>query len=177
MPIRLVRILAILLSIAPLAAFRMPAADEAREKLVYDVRGAFVTAPAEVPQGLVLATDMLVDASIRATVRSTMVPRTIISVRIEETSEVAFLIGSRHLARVTVKAISVATGDAVAEGTFTASVFLLSQDDPDRQLAKDIADRIATAFRLSVGSPAALASASRRDVSPGGPHASADGHP
>ena len=65
-------------------AFRMPAASESPENLLYDVRGAFVTARPTVPQEQVITTDMLVDEAVRATVRKTMLPRSIISVGIDQ---------------------------------------------------------------------------------------------
>ncbi|WP_117191077.1 hypothetical protein [Rhizobium terrae] len=154
------RFVLILLAVLPLTAFRMPAGNEAREKLLYDVRGAFVTARPTVPQGLVIATDMLVDEAIRSTVRKTMLPRTIISVRIEETSHMPLMIGSRHEARVTVKAISVSTGEPIAEGTFRTSLFLLDGGEADKALAERIADRITSEFRLDgQGGRPAIASA------------------
>jgi hypothetical protein len=149
----------LLLVAFPLTAFRMPSADEARDNLLYDVRGAFVTARPNVPQGLVIATDMLVDEAIRATVRSTILPRTIIAVRIDETSQVPLVVGSRHEAKVTVQAISVASGDPIAEGSFRTSIFLIHGEEADKALAEQIADKIAGEFRLKGGGRPALASA------------------
>ncbi|AXV15623.1 hypothetical protein CYG48_07900 [Neorhizobium sp. SOG26] len=136
------------LTVLPLMAFRMPAASESLESLLYDVRGVFVTARPTVPQELVIATDMLVDEAVRATVRKTMLPRTIISVRIDQISRLPLMIGSRHEAKVTVKVIAVASGDPIAEGSFKTSVFLLDNAGADRALAQRIADRITTEFRL-----------------------------
>ncbi|MFB9953222.1 hypothetical protein ACFFP0_30670 [Rhizobium puerariae] len=146
------RLALIVLTTLPLMAFRMPAAEEVREKLLYDVRGAFVTARPSVSQGLVIATDMLVDEAIRSTVRSTMLPRTIISVRIDETSQTPLIVGSRHGAKVTVKVISLASGEPIAEGAFKASIFLLDGGEANKELAEEIADRIAGEFRLN-GAP------------------------
>lgn len=145
---RLVSVIFVLLAAMSLMSFRMPMGDDAAEKLLYDVRGAFVTARPTVPQGLVIATDMLVDEAIRSTVRSVMLPRTILSVRIEETSHTPLLIGARHEAKVTVKAISVSSGEPIAQGTFKASLFLINKGDGHRELAERIADKIASEFRL-----------------------------
>ncbi|MBP1846792.1 hypothetical protein J2046_005070 [Rhizobium petrolearium] len=149
----------IVLTALPLMAFRMPAENERREKLLYDVRGAFVTARPDVPQGLVIATDMLIDEAIRATVRSIILPRTIITVRIDTASHVPLLIGSRHEARVTVRAISVASGEPIAEGSFKTSIFLLDTKEADKELAGRIAERIAGEFKLDGGQRPAIASA------------------
>jgi len=156
---RVFRLAFILLAALPLTAFRMPDANETREKLLYDVRGAFVTARPDVPKELVIATDMLVDEAIRATVRSTMLPRTIIAVRIDKASHMPFLIGSRHEATVTVQAISVSSGEPIAEGTFKTSIFLLNGQEADRELAGRIADRIAGEFRLDGQHRPAIANA------------------
>jgi hypothetical protein len=149
----------IVLAVLPLMAFRMPSATESREELLYDVRGAFVTAKPAVPQGLVIATDLLVDEAVRATVRKTMLPRTIISVRIDQISQMPLMIGSRHEAKVTVKVIAVASGDPVAEGSFTASVFLLDSAKADLALAEKVADGITSEFRLDGKKRPVIASA------------------
>lgn len=156
---RVFRLAFIVLAALPLMAFRMPDSGEAREKLLYDVRGAFVTARPGVPRALVIATDMLVDEAIRATVRATMLPRTIIAVRIDRASHMPLLIGSRHEATVTVQAISVSSGEPIAEGTFKTSVFLLDAEAADRQLAERITDRIAGEFRLDGPRRPAIANA------------------
>jgi hypothetical protein len=156
---RVFRLALIILTAMPLAAFRMPVSSNARETLLYDVRGAFVTARPNVPQGLVIATDMLVDEAIRLTTRAAMLPRTIISVRIENAVHIPLLIGTRHEAKVTVQAISVGSGEPVAVGSFQASVFLFGNEDAEKALAEKIADRIATEFRLNGGRPSTIASA------------------
>ncbi|MGK6316826.1 hypothetical protein [Neorhizobium sp. DT-125] len=156
---RVFRLAFIVLTALPLTAFRMPEADAVREKLLYDVRGAFVTARPDVPRELVIATDMLVDEAIRATVRTTVLPRTIIAVRIDRASHMPLLIGSRHEVTVTVQAISVSSGEPIAEGTFRTSIFLLDAAEADRQLAEGIADRIAGEFRLDGQRRPAIASA------------------
>jgi hypothetical protein len=156
---RLSRFALIVLTALPLTAFRMPAGHEKREQLLYDVRGAFVTARGNVPQGLVIATDMLVDEAIRGTTRASMLPRTIIAIRIEKASRIPQLIGSRHEAKVTVQVISVSSGEAIAEGGFETSVFLLEAGEADTVLAGKIADRIAQEFRLKGDGRPAIASA------------------
>ena len=156
---RSLRTALILFFVLPLAAFRMPSSDQNRQGLVYDVRGAFVTAKPDVPQVLVTEVDGLVDVAIRATMRSSMLPRTILSVRISNVSATPVLFGSRHSANVTVQAISVASGEPVAEGGFTASVFIFDPHGADRALAEKVAARIASEFRLDTGAHGSLASA------------------
>lgn len=149
----------ILFVVLPLAAFRMPGSSQERQGLVYDVRGAFVTARPDVPRGLVTEIDSLVDVAIQATLRSSILPRTILAVRIGETSDLPVLFGTRRSAKVTVQAISVATGDAVAQGSFTASLFVFDNQGGDRALAEKIAARIADEFRLDSARHRTLATA------------------
>jgi hypothetical protein len=149
----------ILSFILPLAAFRMPSSDQNRQGLIYDVRGAFVTAKADVPQALVTEVDSLVDVAIRATLRSSILPRTILSVRISDVSGTSVLFGTRHSAKVTVQAISVASGEPVAEGSFTTSVFMFDPHGADRALAEKVAERVAGEFHLDTGAHGSLANA------------------
>ncbi len=136
------------LAVLMLASFRMPATEEAAERPLYDVRGAFVTAQPTVPHELIAKTDILVDAAIRSTSRSIMLPRAILTVRIGEARRRPVLFGSRYSAAVTVKVISVSSGEPVAEGSFEASVLALRGDGTEASLAEKIAGRIADEFSL-----------------------------
>ncbi|TDK38665.1 hypothetical protein E2F50_00460 [Rhizobium deserti] len=149
----------ILFFVLPLAAFRMPSSDGSRQGLIYDVRGAFVTAKPDVPRALVTEVDSLVDVAVRATIRSSILPRTILCVRLSNVSGTAVLFGMRHSAKVTVQAVSVASGEPVAEGSFTTSVFVFDRTAADRALAEKVAARIAGEFRLDAGAHGSLASA------------------
>jgi hypothetical protein len=149
----------LILIVLPLMAFRLPSSREVSERLLYDVRGAFVTAKPDVSKTLVAAVDTLVDAAIQSTVRSTVLPRTIIAIRIDEINSVPMLIGVRHLAKVTVQAVSVASGEPVAEGSFTASIYLFDDKPADRELALQVVNRISSEFRLDDSRRGSLASA------------------
>lgn len=149
----------LVLTVLPLMAFRMPSSREVSERLLYDVRGAFVTAKPDVPKTLVTAVDSLVESAIQSTTRSTVLPRTIIAIRIEETSSVPMLIGVRHIAKVTVQAVSVTSGEPVAEGTFTASIYLFDEKVADQELALKVVNRISSEFRLDDRRRSSLASA------------------
>ena len=146
--LRLLRIVFAPLAVLLLASFRMPAAEQISEQLLYDVRGAFVTARPDVSRDLIAQTDILVDAAIRATSRSLLLPRTILTVRIGETTRSPLLFGNRYSATVLVKAIAVGSGEPVAEGGFEASVLTFGRDSADAPLAEKIAERIASEFRL-----------------------------
>lgn len=151
-----VRIIAIPLAVLMLAGFRMPAAEEQAERMLYDVRGAFVTAQPDVPRDLITGTDILVDSAIRATSRSMMLPRTILTVRLSDTRRSPVLFGHRYSARVMVKVISVGSGEPVAEGEFETSVMSFGKEPADSPLAEKIATRIASEFQLGRPHRAAL---------------------
>lgn len=142
------RIAAVSLALVLLTGFRMPEKEDAAERMLYDVRGAFVTAQTDVPPELIAWTDSLVDASIQATTRSFMLPRAILTVKIGEAKRMPALLGTRYSAAVTVKAISVGSGEPIAEGSFNMSVLRFGEEGADRVLAGKIADRIASEFHL-----------------------------
>jgi hypothetical protein len=142
------RIAAVSLAVVLLTGFRMPAKEDVAERMLYDVRGAFVTAQPDISPELIAWTDSLVDASIQATTRSFMLPRTILTVKIGEAKRMPALLGTRYSASVTVKAISVGSGEPVAEGSFETSVLRFGKDGADQVLAEKIADRIASEFHL-----------------------------
>ena len=156
---RSVQISLILLAGFSLASFRMPAKNDERDKLLYDVRGAFVTAKPDIPASLVTATDLLVDQAIRSTLRPTLLPRTIIVIRIDRASNTPLLLGSRREAKVTVQAVSVGDGEPLAEGSFQASIYVFGSDSGDEALAQKIAERIASEFKLDEPRHGTLASA------------------
>jgi hypothetical protein len=156
---RLFHISLIVTTSLSLTGFRMPVKSDGRDKLLYDVRGAFVTARPEISQSLVIATDMLVDEAIRSTLRPTILTRTIIVIRIDKTLHVPLLVGTRHEARVTVQAVAVGDGEPVAEGSFNASIYLFGKEDGDQALAQKIASRIVSEFKLDGPRHSTLASA------------------
>jgi hypothetical protein len=149
MSFRLYRLAAVPLTVLTLAGFRMPVDGDMSERLLYDVRGAFVTAQPEVSRDLITRTDLLIDTAIRATTRSVMLPRTILTVRIGEARPSTILFGYRYSATVTVKAISVGSGDPVAEGSFEETSLAFGEQGAVDSLAEKIAGRIASEFRLA----------------------------
>ncbi len=133
----------------PLMAFRMPVADKGIPRLLYDVRGAVVMADDEsIPRTLVSSADRQIDRAIRQTMRSLILPRTIISVRIGKIAQEPMLIGTRYVTTVNVQAISVDSGEPIAEGSFKASAFLFSSEAAEAVLAAKISERVASEFRL-----------------------------
>jgi hypothetical protein len=150
----------LLLAFLTLSGFRMASGErQADGQLLYDVRGAFVSAKADVPRRLVADTDRLVDDAIRATFRQKSLPRTVLTIRIVETGRLPLILGGRYSARVIVDATAVGNGERIATGTFTVSTFALDRAYADRVLATRIAERVAREFRLQSVGPSTLATA------------------
>lgn len=110
----------LLLAVAALSAFRLPPAGGKSDAMLYDIRGAFVTAGPGIAPALAREVEQRLKAAIRATVREEPLPRIVVSVRIDEISGKPFLFGQRYKARFTVKAASVANGTVIAVGVYTA---------------------------------------------------------
>ena len=143
-----------------LGGFRMEIVEgPAQQHLLYDVRGAFVSAQVEISRKLVSDTDRLVDDAIRATFRQTSMPRAVLTIRIIETGRLPLFIGARYRAKVTVEATAVGNGERIATGTFAISAFAFDADAGDARLAARIATRIAREFSLEDNAPSTLATA------------------
>ncbi|MGE6740091.1 hypothetical protein ACQKGC_07430 [Allorhizobium pseudoryzae] len=154
-----VRVAVVFMSWLLLSSFRMTAADQPSEPLLYDVRGAFVTARSDVSPGLIARTDRLVDTAIRSTIRQKALPRTILTVRISEAGYLPLVVGARFRAKVMIEATAVGNGEKIAVGSFTVSTFALDSAHADARLADRIAERIALEFRLQKTGPSTLATA------------------
>ncbi len=148
--LRRLLILLVLVGLLPLLmAFRLQPSVAGREALLYDVRGAFVAAGDNIPAALVAEADRLVNEAIASTVRQRVLPRTVLTIRIERLSTTPVLVGGRREARVSVEAVAVNSGEVIAEGSFGVSVFSLRQDHVNLLLAERIAQRVAAEFRLT----------------------------
>jgi hypothetical protein len=149
-----------LLALLTLSGFRMASGDrQAESQVLYDVRGAFVSAKADVSRRLVADTDRFVDDAIRATFRQKSLPRTVLTIRIVETGMLPLIVGGRYSAKVIVDATAVGNGEKIASGNFTVSTFAIDGDYADRILAARIAERVAREFRLQDTVPSTLATA------------------
>ncbi|MFN7027593.1 MAG: hypothetical protein ACK4QP_24295 [Pseudorhizobium sp.] len=142
-----------------LMSFRLQPAAAGHEALLYDVRGAFVAAGSDIPAALVTETDRLVNEAIVSTVRERVLPRTILTIRVEGLAKTPLLFGGRREATVSVKAVAVSNGEVIAEGSFDVSVFSLRSDTVSLLLAERIADRLAAEFRLAGERRSTLATA------------------
>lgn len=150
----------LLMAVLPLLmSFRLETAARDPDSLLYDVRGAFVAARSDIPTVIVAETDRLVNEAIFSTVRQRVLPRTILTVRIHRLTKLPVLLGRKREAAVLVKAVSVANGEVIAEGSFSVVVFSLNAGSIDLLLAERIAERVAAEFQLSGERRSTLATA------------------
>jgi hypothetical protein len=143
-----------------LGGFRMAAVEEqAQQHLLYDVRGAFVSAHVDISRRLVADIDRLVDDSIRATFRQTAMPRAVLTIRIIDAGRLPLFVGARYRAKVTVEATAVGNGERIAVGSFAVTAFAFDADAGDALLAARVATRIAREFSLEDNAISTLATA------------------
>lgn len=131
-----------------LMSFRFQPVSDQAEILLYDVRGAYVASRTSASPAFVADLDRLVNARIDATTRQIVLPRTVLTVRIDSMSKAARIIGFRQDVGVTVEAVAVGSGDVIARGSFKSSVFSFDAGDAEKLLAAKVSARIAEEFRL-----------------------------
>lgn len=142
-----------------LMSFRLMPDDADKNRLVYDVRGAFVAAQPEISHRLMQLVHSYVSESIDVTSRATVRPRVVLTIRLASVKKEPFLLGARSSARVVVRAASVTTGEVIAEAKFTATVYGLDKDGLEGDLAYGVASRVIQEFQLAKPAPATLATA------------------
>ncbi len=142
-----------------LMSFRLMPDDGDKNRLIYDVRGAFVAAQPEISHRLMQMVHSYVSESIDVTSRATVRPRVVLTIRLASVKKEPFLLGARSSARVVVRAASVTTGEVIAEAKFTATVYGLDKDSLEGDLAYGVASRVIQEFQLAKPAPATLATA------------------
>jgi hypothetical protein len=158
--LRRLLLLCALITVLPLlVSFRLQSASSGSEALLYDVRGAFVAARSHVPAVLVTETDRLVNEAILSTVRERVLPRTILTIRIDRLASPPTILGGKREVTVSVEAVSLGNGEVIAEESFDMSVFSLRRDSVDLLLAKRISARVVSEFRLAGERRSTLATA------------------
>ncbi len=147
----------IMLASLALMSFRLePKAGEG-ERLLYDVRGAFVAARPDISPELMQSIHYQMSNAIKSTTRDKTRPRVVLTIRLISVDRGSFMFGERASARVVVRAAAVQTGEVVAETKFTATIIGIDKAAIDHELATGIVDRVLTEFRLDRASPLATA--------------------
>ena len=142
------RLCILVLASLALMSFRLETETRDADRLLYDVRGAFVAARPEVSADLMQTIHYEISSAIQATTRDKTRPRVVLTIRLLTVTNTSLMFGERASARVLVRAAAVQTGEVVAETTFTATILGLDRSTIQRELANGIADRVITEFRL-----------------------------
>jgi len=142
-----------------LMSFRLEPEATNTDRLLYDVRGAFVAARPDVAPALMQSIHAQVQNAIKTTARGEIRPRVVLTIRLASVTRGPFLFGERASARVIVRAAAVATGEVIAEAKFTATVVSFDNQSIEQELAYGVAERVIREFRLSRPGPTTLATA------------------
>lgn len=147
----------IVLASFALMSFRLEPEVVDGDKLLFDVRGAFVAARPDVSGDLMQSIQYQISNAIRSTTRDRGRPRVVLTIRIISVSTGSFILGERASARVVVRAAAVQTGEVIAQTSFTASILGVDKSLIDHELASGIAERVISEFRLNRPAPLATA--------------------
>jgi len=149
----------VLLACFTLMSFRLEPEATSGDRLLYDVRGAFVAARPDVAPALMQSIHAQVQNAIKTTARGEIRPRVVLTIRLASVTRAPFLFGERASAKVIVRAAAVATGEVIAEARFTATVVSLDDSAIEQELAYGVAERVIREFRLNRPGPTTLATA------------------
>ena len=149
----------VVLACFTLMSFRLEPEATHADRLLYDVRGAFVAAQPDVAPALMQSIHAQLQNAIKTTARGEIRPRVVLTIRLASVTHAPFLFGERASARVIVRAAAVATGEVIAEAKFTATVVSFDNQSIEQDLAYGVAERVIREFRLNRPGPGTLATA------------------
>ncbi len=132
-----------------LMSFRLEPEARDADRLLYDVRGAFVAAKPDVSAELMQTIHYEISNAVESTNRDRTRPRVVLTIRLLDVTKASLIFGERASARVVVRAAAVQTGEVVAESKFTATLIGIDKSSTERELAHGIAERVITEFRLN----------------------------
>lgn len=122
--------------------------DTPPKKFYYDVRAVMVLAGPKVPLSLVQGVERRMSDAVAATARSELLPRVILTVRLESVGISIGLENNKNEARVKVSATSVETGEVVAEGDFKVLTETGNASLAAESLAEEVSARLRSLFYL-----------------------------
>lgn len=149
----------VLLASLALMSFRLGPETGERDRLIYDVRGAFVAARPDVSPELMQSIHYQVANAINDTVRVRARPRVVLTIRLESYSKGSLLLGQRASVKAVVRAAAVQTGEVIAEAKFTVTAIGIDASSIERDLAFGVAERVISEFKLNRTAPSTLATA------------------
>lgn len=147
----------LLLASFALMSFRLEPEVGDVDRLLFDVRGAFVAAQPNISGDLMQSIQYQISNAIRSTTRDKGRPRVVLTIRILSVSKGSFIFGERASARVVVRAAAVQTGEVIAQASFTATILDMDKSLIDHELASGVAERVISEFRLNRPAPLATA--------------------
>lgn len=116
---------------------------------VYDVRSAVVLSGPNMPPELLSGIGDRVNEAINATVRTTELPRVVLTIRVVSIEKGVGFEKNRNIAKVNIDAASVEDGSVIAVSSFDVTSTAIDQNAADEILADDIAARIRSIFALN----------------------------
>lgn len=114
----------------------------------YDVRAAVVVAGPKIPLPLVQGVERRMSDAVAATTRTEVLPRVILTVRLDDMSTSIGLDKNKNEINVKVSAASVETGAIVSEGEFKVMTETSSSALASESLAEEVAARLRSLFSL-----------------------------
>jgi len=114
----------------------------------YDVRAAVVMAGPDVPLPLVQGVERRVSDAVAATVRTEVLPRVVLTVRLDNVATSIGLDKNKNEVEVKVTAASVDTGAVVSEGDFKVLTETTAPSLAAESLAEEVAARVRSLFWL-----------------------------
>jgi hypothetical protein len=114
----------------------------------YDVRAAVVMAGPNVPLPLVQGVERRVSDAVAATVRTEVLPRVVLTVRLDNVATSIGLDKNKNQIDVKVSAASVDTGAVISEGEFKVLTQTSTSSLAVESLAEEVAARVRSLFYL-----------------------------
>ncbi|CAN7401426.1 hypothetical protein LJR245_002440 [Rhizobium leguminosarum] len=119
------------------------------EAPIYDVRSAVVLSGPNMPAELLSGINDRVNAAINATVRDTVLPRVVLTIRVVSIQKGLGFQKDRNVAKISIDAASVEDGSVIAVSAFDVTSIAADPKLADEILAEDVAARIRSVFSLS----------------------------
>ena len=119
------------------------------EAPVYDVRSAVVLSGPNMPAELLSGINDRVNAAINATVRDTVLPRVVLTIRVVSIQKGLGFQNDRNVAKISIDAASVEDGSVIAVSAFEVTSIAADPKLADEIMAEDVAARIRSVFSLS----------------------------
>ncbi|MBB3351890.1 hypothetical protein FHT70_001808 [Rhizobium sp. BK049] len=116
---------------------------------LYDVRSAVVLSGPNIPAELLAGINERVNAAINATMRDTVLPRVVLTIRVVSIEKGLGFQKDRNVAKIRVDAASVDDGSVIAVSAFDVTSMAADPKLADDIMAEDVAARIRSVFSLS----------------------------